>query len=124
MMARFDRNVLRPRSPLLLPQQVLLVVVVVLAGMAVRTGANVECYDYGDGDYCLGETDGKCPVPEMNAAFAGKLTKCDSDGSVSRACVCARGVCSVRWSTKSLSLPPAHIICFFPSSFFFADVAV
>ena len=90
-MARFARNVLRPRSPLLRPQVV--VVVVLLAGMAVRTGANVACVEYGgSGDYGLAETDGKCPAPEINAAFAGKLTGCYSNGFVSRVCACARCV--------------------------------
>lgn len=53
------------------PQQVLLLVVL-LAGMADRTGANVECHDYKvyGVNVVLVETDGKCPVPEMNAAFS------------------------------------------------------
>eukprot|EP00729_Bicosta_minor_P031874 gene31874-14079_t len=80
-MARFDRNVLRPRLPLQLPQQVV-VVVVLLAGMVVRTGAILACYDdCGGGDCNLVETDGKhCHVPEMNAAFAGEMSDCDDDG--------------------------------------------
>lgn len=93
-MARFDRNVRRPRLPLLRPQQVLVLVVVVLAGMAGQTGANVACVQPTfNGIYNLAETDGKCPVPEMNAAFAGKMDSCYYDmGQVSRVCACARCV--------------------------------
>lgn len=110
MMAWFDRNVLRPRLPLLRPMQVLVVVAVLLAGIAVRTGANVACHQFNAGkDYSLVETDGKCPVPAMNAAFNGKLTGCSKERSVSRVCVCVRCVrCA---SAPSISpIPPIHII--------------
>lgn len=105
-MARFDRNVLRPRSPCLRPQQVLqvlvLVLVLVLAGMVGRTGANVGCACNNDSSgkckyYALAEKDGKCPVPEMNAAFGDKLSYCSNvQGWVSCVCACARCVrCAV-----------------------------
>lgn len=66
---------------------------------------HVECIEkseWVDG-YYLGEKDGKCPVPEINAVFDGEMHYCDDDGIVSRVCVCARCV----WRavcTKSLSL--------------------
>lgn len=115
-MARFDRNVLRPRSPCLRPQQVLLVLVLVLvlvlAGMVGRTGANVGCACNNDSSgkckyYALAEKDGKCPVPEMNAAFGDKLSYCSNvQGWVSCVCACARCVrCAV---VHQVSLPLPH----------------
>ena len=85
MMARFDRNVPRPRLPLLRPQQVLLLLGL-LAGMAVRTGANMGCSVSADGEYHLGDAGGKCPIPEINAAFGGELTSCSTQ-EVSRVSV-------------------------------------
>ena len=123
MMARFDQNVPHPRLPLLRPQQQLLLAVL-LAGMAGQTDGATGCHDQkhpyeyrclpsgwteygccspcvstydGLGNYRLGKANGICPVPAMNAAFAGKLTGCTSEeGEVSRVCVCARCVrCTV-----------------------------
>lgn len=101
MMARFDRNVPRPRLPLLRPQQVLRVLLLLLAGMAGRTGANLACFkgaynqnpsSIGKFWYFLMDTTSdywECTaVHEMNVAFAGELSRCDQVGLVSRARWC------------------------------------
>eukprot|EP00729_Bicosta_minor_P012023 gene12023-15124_t len=73
MIARFNQDVLCARSPLLLPQQVL-VLVAMLATR--RADANLYCSEYCYGKFTLGEADGYCPVPKINAAFGGKMEKC------------------------------------------------
>lgn len=103
MIARFNQDVLCARSPLLLPQQVL-VLVAMLATR--RADANLYCSEYCYGKFTLGEADGYCPVPKINAAFGGKMEKCSHSnvenwvkrGRVSRACVhvgCAVGALSI-----------------------------
>lgn len=72
-------------------------VLVMLAGMADRTSADLVCIKDNDGDYALGETDGKCSaLPKINAAFDGEMSYCtdeyDHVDLVSRVCVCARCV--------------------------------
>ena len=92
MMARFDRNVPPPRLPLLRPQQVL-VVVVLLAGMADQTVANKNlfCFNNAGFESILVDLSDKCSaVPLINAAFDGKLIDCNSAGVVSRVCARAR----------------------------------
>ena len=118
-MARLNRKVLRSHWQHLLPPPQLLLVLLVAGMMARQTGANVECYDqcpscdhdvddnnlYSD-VWLLTETDGKCPVPEMNAAFNGKLIGCiGADSIVSRARVCAR---CVRCAMCAKSLLPHY----------------
>lgn len=99
-----DLNVLRPRLPRLLLQQVVLAVL--LAGMV---GANMGCkkirdYNYPKITYKYDLVDKqKCAVPKINAAFDGGMSACYDDGRVSRACVRARCVCDV-WCALCLSV--------------------